>query len=198
MLLYIIALSITSSHSFHYNFQSNVVVAMYRSNTNPQGRNNVVGCPLVRPLRNFDLRSILGGWNVIQYYASSEEATEYSCMRCVFDIVGGEQIVMNFTYQFADDPANELLQGNITWKVPDIAMPSHWVHAEDPCMILLLIDVLGNFTSQTVNNGYNQSNRRRRIQHVHSGHGRRRMGADHALCRENENSTLSVRAVAVA
>lgn len=137
VILYIAASSPIGSHGFHYNFQSNVVVAMYRSNTNPMGRNNVVGCPLVKPLRNFDLRSVLGSWNVIQYYASSEEATEYACMRCVFDIVDGGQIVMNFTYQFADDPEREWLQGNITWKVPDEMMPSHWVHAEDPCRLLV-------------------------------------------------------------
>lgn len=40
---------------------------------------------------------------------------------------------MNFTYTFTDDPAAELLYGNITWEIPNPSRPSHWVHAEDTC-----------------------------------------------------------------
>lgn len=119
-------------HGFHY-LQSNVVVAMYRGSGGGAGSHNQFACPKVRPFRNFALTSLMGGWHVIQYYASSEEAAEYSCMRCVFGMNGGAQVVMNFTYQFEDDPMRERLQGNITWKIPDFGMPSHWVHAEDPC-----------------------------------------------------------------
>lgn len=42
---------------------------------------------------------------------------------------------MNFTYIFEDDPQKELLQGNITWSIPNFAMPSHWMHTEDICMV---------------------------------------------------------------
>lgn len=37
-------------------------------------------------MRNFNLTSILGSWYVMQYYASSEEVSEYSCMRSVFSM----------------------------------------------------------------------------------------------------------------
>lgn len=40
---------------------------------------------------------------------------------------------MNFTYSFTDDPINEQLVGNITWKIPSPELPAHWVHAEYPC-----------------------------------------------------------------
>ncbi|XP_076299802.1 lipocalin/cytosolic fatty acid-binding protein Karl isoform X2 [Lasioglossum baleicum] len=33
---------------------------------------------------------------------------------------------------FTDDPINEQLVGNITWKVPSPDLPAHWVHAEYP------------------------------------------------------------------
>lgn len=37
-------------------------------------------------MRNFEINEMMGFWNVIQYYASSEEALEYSCMKCNFSI----------------------------------------------------------------------------------------------------------------
>jgi hypothetical protein len=43
------------------------------------------------------------------------------------------EVTMNFTYSFTDDPINELLVGNITWKIPSSDLPAHWVHAEFPC-----------------------------------------------------------------
>lgn len=42
------------------------------------------------------------------------------------------EVTMNFTYSFTDDPINELLVGNITWKIPSSDLPAHWVHAEFP------------------------------------------------------------------
>lgn len=132
--------------AFHY-LQSNVVVAaMYRSSNAASTRSTA--CPKVRPFRNFQLPSLMGEWHVIQYYASAEEAPEYSCMRCVFSMAEAPDennsnnvtsrrsvptVQMNFTYTFRDDPLRERLQGNITWSVPDFGTPSHWVHAEDPC-----------------------------------------------------------------
>lgn len=44
------------------------------------------------------------------------------------------EVTMNFTYSFIDDPINESVFGNITWKIPyDNESPAHWVHAEFPC-----------------------------------------------------------------
>lgn len=43
-------------------------------------------------------------------------------------------VTMNFTYSFTDDPLNEQLIGNITWVVPNPAVPSHWTHSEDTCL----------------------------------------------------------------
>ncbi|PSN41023.1 hypothetical protein C0J52_19845 [Blattella germanica] len=53
-------------------------------------------------------------------------------MRPVFSMSPDRlDVSMNFTYTFTDDPAGELLYGNITWDIPDSKRPSHWVHAED-------------------------------------------------------------------
>lgn len=40
---------------------------------------------------------------------------------------------MNFTYSYLFDEDNELLNGNITWFVPNFVDLSHWIHAEDVC-----------------------------------------------------------------
>uniref|UniRef100_A0A1B0GQ06 Lipocalin/cytosolic fatty-acid binding domain-containing protein n=1 Tax=Phlebotomus papatasi TaxID=29031 RepID=A0A1B0GQ06_PHLPP len=42
-------------------------------------------CPKVKAMRNFELSEMMGYWYVIQYFASTEEAPEYSCMRSIFD-----------------------------------------------------------------------------------------------------------------
>ena len=77
---------------------------------------------------------LLGSWYVVQYYASSEEALSYGCMRPVFFMSPDKlDVSMNFTYTFTDDPTGELLYGNITWDIPDPKRASHWVHAEDIC-----------------------------------------------------------------
>ncbi|XP_056634829.1 apolipoprotein D [Diorhabda sublineata] len=88
-------------------------------------------CPEVRAIRNFDLQEMLGDWYVIEYYASSEEALSYRCMRAEFTMSTFENINMNFTYSFVDDPINEILIGNISWIMPNPEVPAHWIHSED-------------------------------------------------------------------
>ncbi|KAL1509857.1 hypothetical protein ABEB36_004532 [Hypothenemus hampei] len=88
-------------------------------------------CPKVKAIRNFDLERLLNKWYVIEYYASSEEALPYRCMRADFTMSSLEVITMNFTYSFTDDPLNEQLLGNITWIIPNRAEPAHWIHSED-------------------------------------------------------------------
>ncbi|XP_074041439.1 lipocalin/cytosolic fatty acid-binding protein Karl [Leptinotarsa decemlineata] len=88
-------------------------------------------CPKVKAIRNFDLQEMLGNWFIIEYYASSEEALSYRCMRAEFSMPTEENVNMNFTYSFTDDPMNELLIGNISWVIPNPAVPAHWTHSED-------------------------------------------------------------------
>lgn len=77
---------------------------------------------------------LLGSWYVVQYYASSEEALAYRCMRAEFYLsLVKLEVSMNFTYSFTDDPDNDILAGNITWEIPDSTKAAHWVHAEDSC-----------------------------------------------------------------
>lgn len=40
---------------------------------------------------------------------------------------------MNFTYLYKDDPDMDALYGNITWIVPNVDVPAHWIHAEYIC-----------------------------------------------------------------
>ncbi|XP_050532778.1 uncharacterized protein LOC126900841 [Daktulosphaira vitifoliae] len=90
-------------------------------------------CPEVRARSNCDLEAIKGTWNVIDYYASSEEAQIYRCMRSTFNLSPDvPELSMNFTYSYMDDPENEQLSGNITWHIPDIGQPGHWIHMETP------------------------------------------------------------------
>ncbi|XP_044761467.1 uncharacterized protein LOC123318791 [Coccinella septempunctata] len=88
-------------------------------------------CPRVKAIRNFILEDLLGRWYVIEYYASSEEALSYRCMRAEFTTTTLQDVTMNFTYSFTDDPLNEILIGNITWTIPNPGRSSHWVHSED-------------------------------------------------------------------
>jgi len=89
-------------------------------------------CPKVKSIRNFHLEQMLGKWYVVQYYASSEEALAYRCMRAEFTMDHDlETVTMNFTYSFTDDPINEQLMGNISWEIPDKGDMSHWTHSED-------------------------------------------------------------------
>ncbi|XP_075212829.1 apolipoprotein D-like [Lycorma delicatula] len=89
-------------------------------------------CPKVKALRNFDLDKLMGLWYVVQYYASSEEALSYRCMRAEFSMSPVRmEVALNFSYVFTDDPEKERLLGNITWKIPDTSQPAHWVHEED-------------------------------------------------------------------
>ncbi|KAJ6638967.1 hypothetical protein Bhyg_11705 [Pseudolycoriella hygida] len=87
-------------------------------------------CPKVKAIRNFDLVGFLGFWYVVQYYASSEEAPVYGCMRSMFTMEDNH-VSMNFTYVFEEDPIKELIQGNLTWFVPNANVPGHWMHTED-------------------------------------------------------------------
>ncbi|XP_077285318.1 lipocalin/cytosolic fatty acid-binding protein Karl [Arctopsyche grandis] len=122
IVFFIFALSIVCAHGFLRKY-----------------REDKTKCPMVKAMRNFELKELLGQWYVIQYYASSEEDLSYKCMRAEFtedDSISSAfkhmiQITMNFTYIFINDPLNEILLGNITWQVPDHATPAHWVHAED-------------------------------------------------------------------
>ncbi|XP_033334336.1 lipocalin/cytosolic fatty acid-binding protein Karl [Megalopta genalis] len=96
-------------------------------------REDKTKCPKVKAIRNFDISEFLGSWYIVQYYASSEEALAYRCMRAELSISPeNTEVTMNFTYSFTDDPINEKLVGNITWKIPSTELPAHWVHAEYP------------------------------------------------------------------
>ncbi|XP_076238378.1 lipocalin/cytosolic fatty acid-binding protein Karl [Calliopsis andreniformis] len=96
-------------------------------------REDKTKCPKVKGIRNFDISEFLGSWYIVQYYASSEEALAYRCMRAELSISDeSTEVTMNFTYSFTDDPLNEQLVGNITWKIPSAELPAHWVHAELP------------------------------------------------------------------
>ncbi|CAB0042847.1 unnamed protein product [Trichogramma brassicae] len=96
-------------------------------------RDDKTRCPRVKAMRNFNVTEFLGSWNVVQYYASSEEAITYRCMRAELSVMPeSAEVTMNFTYSFADDPINEQLVGNITWTIPAPESPAHWVHAEKP------------------------------------------------------------------
>ncbi|XP_072749107.1 apolipoprotein D [Anoplolepis gracilipes] len=94
-------------------------------------REDKTKCPKVKGIRNFDISEFLGLWYIVQYYASSEEALVYRCMRAELSVSPeNAEVTMNFTYSFTDDPINELLVGNITWKIPSPDLPAHWIHAE--------------------------------------------------------------------
>lgn len=40
----------------------------------------------VKAIRNFEISGMMGFWYIVQYYASSEEAAEYACMKCNFSM----------------------------------------------------------------------------------------------------------------
>jgi apolipoprotein D and lipocalin family protein len=42
-------------------------------------------------MRNFQISDMMGFWYVIQYYASSEELSEYSCMSGLFSTTDAMQ-----------------------------------------------------------------------------------------------------------
>lgn len=43
-------------------------------------------CFQVKAIRAFDINGMTGSWYIVQYYASSEEAVEYACMKCNFSM----------------------------------------------------------------------------------------------------------------
>ncbi|KAK6627942.1 hypothetical protein RUM44_010424 [Polyplax serrata] len=95
-------------------------------------REDKTKCPRVKALRNIDLHELMGTWYVVEYYASSEEMPEYSCMKAKFTVSPENlDVSMKFNYSFIDDPEKEKLSGNITWQIPDLHQPAHWIHAED-------------------------------------------------------------------
>lgn len=49
---------------------------------------------------------------------------------------------MNFTYSYLYDVDNELLNGNITWFIPNFNDLSHWIHAEDVCKFSFILYAL--------------------------------------------------------
>ncbi|VEN61724.1 unnamed protein product [Callosobruchus maculatus] len=108
-----------------------VIVSYFQVSSRRNRPEDKTKCPKVRAIRNFDLQQMLGKWYVIEYYASSEEALSYRCMRAEFTMSTMDDVTMNFTYGFTDDPVNEILMGNITWIIPNPAEPSHWTHSED-------------------------------------------------------------------
>lgn len=40
----------------------------------------------MKAIRAFDINGMMGSWYIVQYYASSEEAVEYACMKCNFSM----------------------------------------------------------------------------------------------------------------
>lgn len=54
-------------------------------------------CTQVKAMRNFDINEMMGFWYVVQYYASSEEAAEYSCMKCNFTM-SDESALVRFQF----------------------------------------------------------------------------------------------------
>lgn len=85
-------------------------------------------------MRNYNLNGISGDWFVIQYYASSLELPEYSCMRSNFQI-DFEHVSMNFNFTYADDPFHEKISGDLSWFVPNLDVASHWTHMEENCNV---------------------------------------------------------------
>lgn len=47
---------------------------------------NEIVCLQVKAIRDFDINGMMGSWYIVQYYASSEEAAEYACMKCNFSM----------------------------------------------------------------------------------------------------------------
>lgn len=90
----------------------------------------------VKALRNFQVNDMMGFWYVVQYYASSEESAEYGCMQSSFTFAEKNlmHITMNFSYIYAEDPLRQPLYGNITWFIPNMNVPAHWMHTEYICM----------------------------------------------------------------
>lgn len=49
---------------------------------------------------------------------------------------------MNFTYVFEDDPTKDQLQGNLTWIIPNLNVPAHWIHTEDICKFYMYLEIV--------------------------------------------------------
>ena len=91
----------------------------------------------MKALRNFHIQDMMGFWYVVQYFASSEEMPEYACMRSSFSFAEQQQklmhVTMNISYLYAEDPSKQPQYGNISWFIPNTAVPAHWMHTEYIC-----------------------------------------------------------------
>lgn len=47
-------------------------------------------------MRNFQLERMMGFWNVVQYYSSTEETAEYKCMRGELEITDAKEVSSYF------------------------------------------------------------------------------------------------------
>lgn len=47
-------------------------------------------------MRNLQLEKMMGLWNVIQYYSSTEETAEYKCMRGELEITDSMEVNIKF------------------------------------------------------------------------------------------------------
>lgn len=43
-------------------------------------------------MRSFQLEKMMGFWNVVQYYSSTEETAEYKCMRGELEITDAKEV----------------------------------------------------------------------------------------------------------
>lgn len=67
-------------------------------------------------MRNFQLEKMMGFWNVVQYYSSTEETGEYKCMSGELEIINAKEVSINtrqwtsyFTHlSFQYSPVNSL------------------------------------------------------------------------------------------
>lgn len=44
-------------------------------------------------MRNFQLEKMMGYWNIVQYYSSTEETAEYKCMRSDLEITDAKEVI---------------------------------------------------------------------------------------------------------
>lgn len=51
-------------------------------------------------MRNFQLDKMMGFWNVVQYYSSTEETAEYKCMRGELEITDAKEVSSFWVLRF--------------------------------------------------------------------------------------------------
>jgi hypothetical protein len=47
-------------------------------------------------MRNFQIEKMMGSWNIIEYYSSTDETSEYHCMRSELKITDDMEVSLNF------------------------------------------------------------------------------------------------------